>query len=167
MERLYGLLITESVVQKCKLEIHVSLELERSDKASLSIKDFFWDTSSMQAARRVRTDMILVGVAYLMGIDMIFYYISVILQSYIGLPALTASGLSAAATTVLAITNYIGVYYMEVFGRRTWLISGAIEQTIFLACFTVCSPRLIVQPPPQLPRCCFVGLLLLVQHGDP
>jgi hypothetical protein len=136
LERLYGRPITDVVAQQGKLEILASLELERQDTATLRIKDFFWDTSSMQTARRIRTGMILVGVAYLMGIDMIFYYMSVIFETYIGLPALTASGLSAAATTILAITNYIGVYYMEVFGRRTWLIYGAIGQTIFMACFT-------------------------------
>lgn len=90
----------------------------------------------MQAARRIRTGMILVGVAYLMGIDMIFYYTTTIFEVYIGLAPLTASGLAGAATTVLAISNYLGVYYMEKFGRRTWLIAGAVGQSIFLACFT-------------------------------
>ena len=36
---------------------------------------------------------------------------------------------------VLAITNYFGVYYLEKFGRRTWLIVGAVAQTIFMAAF--------------------------------
>lgn len=90
----------------------------------------------MQIACRIRTGMILIGIAYLMGIDMIFYYTSTIFQVYIGLSSLTASGLAAAATTILAITNYIGVYYMEKFGRRTWLIAGAIGQTVFMAAFT-------------------------------
>lgn len=54
---------------------------------------------------------------------------------YIGLPSLTASALAAFANTVLAITNYLGVFYMEKLGRRTWLIAGAIGQTIFMAAF--------------------------------
>jgi hypothetical protein len=59
-----------------------------------------------------------------------------IFQVYIGLKPLTASGLAGTATTVLAITNYFGVYYLEKFGRRTWLIVGAVAQTIFMAAFT-------------------------------
>lgn len=71
-----------------------------------------------------------------MGINMIFYYTSTIFQVYLELDSLTASGLAAAATTLLAITNYVGVYFMEKLGRRTWLISGAVGQTIFMAVFT-------------------------------
>lgn len=137
LERLYDKAITESVVQEAKVEIHTSLELERTEAASLRAKDFFWDTSAMQTARRIRTGMILVGVAYLMGVNMIFYYTSTIFQVYIGLSPLTASGLAAAATSVLAISNYVGSYYMELLGRRTWLIGGAIGQSIFMLVFTV------------------------------
>lgn len=49
---------------------------------------------------------------------------------------MTASALSAVATTVLTITNFMGVTFMEKLGRRTWLIAGAIGQTIFMATFT-------------------------------
>ena len=137
--------ITTTEVQQAKLSILASLELERADSASLRIKDFFWDTSEMQAARRIRTGMILIGVAYLMGIDMIFYYMTTIFQVYIGLAPLTASALSGAATTVLTISNYLGVYFMERLGRRTWLIGGAAAQTVFLAIFT----GLLSSPGPQ------------------
>lgn len=137
LERLYDKAITEGIVQEAKQDIHASLELERTESDSLRVKDFFWDTSAMQTARRIRTGMILIGVAYLMGIDMIFYYTSTIFQVYIGLSPLTASGLAAAATTVLATTNYIGAYYMEKLGRRTWLIGGAIGQSTFMLVFTV------------------------------
>ncbi|MCJ1414246.1 hypothetical protein MMC32_000572 [Xylographa parallela] len=145
LERLYVESITTTEVQQAKLSILASLELERADSASLRIKDFFWDTSEMQAARRIRTGMILIGVAYLMGIDMIFYYMTTIFQVYIGLAPLTASALSGAATTVLTISNYLGVYFMERLGRRTWLIGGAAAQTVFLAIFT----GLLSSPGPQ------------------
>jgi hypothetical protein len=118
------------------MDILASIELEKADTARLRLKDFFWDTSEMQAARRIRTGMILVGVAYLMGIDMIFYYMNTIFQVYIGLAPLVAGGLAGAATTVLAIANYTGVYFMERLGRRVWLIGGAAGQTVFLAIFT-------------------------------
>ena len=136
LERLYGTSIAEPHVQQAKAEILASLELEKADTARLRIKDFFWDTSDMQAARRIRTGVILVGVAYLMGINMIFYYTTTIFQVYIGFDALTASGLAGAATTVLVITNYLGVFYMEKFGRRTWLMAGAAGLALFMAVFT-------------------------------
>lgn len=125
--------------------IIATLELERAPTARLRIQDFFWDRSEMQAARRIRTGMILIGIAYLMGIDMIFYYMTTIFQVYIGLAPLTSSGLAGAATTVLAISNYMGVYFMERLGRRTWLIGGAAGQTVFLAVFT----GLLSAPGPQ------------------
>ncbi len=136
LERLHLVSINEPGPQEAKMDIFASLELEKADTAGLRIRDFFWDTSDMQAARRIRTGMILIGCAYLMGIDMIFYYTTTIFEVYIGLAPLTASGLAGACTTILAIANYIGVYYMEKFGRRTWLIGGAIGQSIFMACFT-------------------------------
>jgi len=136
LERLHVLKITEPVVASVKKDILASLELEKTETARLRIKDFFWDTSDLQAARRIRTGMILVGVAYLMGIDVIFYYTTTIFQVYIGLKPITASGLAGAATTVLAISNLLGTFYMEKLGRRTWLIAGAVAQTVFMAVFT-------------------------------
>lgn len=132
-------------VKQGKMDILASIELEKADTARLRFKDFIWDTSEMQAARRIRTGMILVGVAYLMGIDMIFYYMNTIFQVYIGLAPLVAGVLAGAATTVLASANYAGVYFMERLGRRVWLIGGAAGQTIFLAIFT----GLLSAPGPQ------------------
>ncbi|KAL9109794.1 MAG: hypothetical protein Q9227_005663 [Pyrenula ochraceoflavens] len=136
LEQLYASPLSEPHVQHAKDEIIASLELERADSATLKITDFFWDTSSLQAARRIRTGVFLVGIAYLMGINVIFYYTTTIFQVYIGLAPLTASGLAGAANTVLAIANLLGVYFLEKFGRRTWLIAGAASQTVFMAAFT-------------------------------
>ena len=136
LQQVYGATLEKEHVQHARDEIIASLELERADSAKLKVTDFFWDTSSLQAARRIRTGVLLVGIAYLMGINVIFYYTTTIFQVYIGLQPLTASGLAGAANTVLAISNLLGVYYLEKFGRRTWLIAGAIAQTVFLAAFT-------------------------------
>ncbi|MCJ1473092.1 hypothetical protein MMC13_001742 [Lambiella insularis] len=145
LERLFSKPLSSAEVHHAKANIIATLELERAPTARLRIQDFFWDRSEMQAARRIRTGMILIGVAYLMGIDMIFYYMTTIFQVYIGLAPLTASGLAGAATTVLAISNYLGVYFMERLGRRSWLIGGAAGQTVFLAVFT----GLLSSPGPQ------------------
>lgn len=80
LEHLYGAPVTEARVAKAKRDILASLALENADTARLRVKDFFWDTSDVQAARRIRTGMILIGVAYLMGIDMIFYYTTTIFE---------------------------------------------------------------------------------------
>jgi hypothetical protein len=77
LEQVYGAALTEPHVQRAKAEILASLELERAAAPSLKITDFFWDTSKMQVARRIRTGVLLVGIAYLMGIDVIFYYTTV------------------------------------------------------------------------------------------
>ena len=135
LEQVHGCQLAEVHVQQARDEILASLELERTDSAELRLKDFFYDTSSMQSARRIRTGVLLVSIAYLMGINVIFYYTTTIFQVYIGLAALTASGLAGAATTALSISNWLGVFYFERFGRRTWLIAGASVQTIFMAVF--------------------------------
>ena len=114
----------EPVVIQAKKDILASIELERNATAGIRIKDFFWDTSGMQAARRIRTGMILVGVAYPMSIDIIFCYTITIFQVYISLAPLTASGLAGACTTILAITNFTGVVFMEKLGRCTPMLTA-------------------------------------------
>jgi ABC-type Mn2+/Zn2+ transport system permease subunit len=69
-------------------------------------------------------------------IDFLFYYTTSVFQVYIGLAPLTSSALAGGATTVLCIANWTGLIYIEKMGRRTWLIGGAISQSIFLAVFT-------------------------------
>ena len=71
LERLHSQPLAEPAVQQVKLDILASLELERAGAVRLRVKDFFWDTSDMQSARRIRTGVILIGIAYLMGINMI------------------------------------------------------------------------------------------------
>ena len=67
------------------------------------------------------------------SIDFLFYYTTTIFQSYIGLSALTASGLSGALNTVECIVNWASVPFLEKMGRRKWLIIGGGLQSIFLA----------------------------------
>lgn len=55
--------------------------------------------------------MCLFALAYLQGINFLFYYTTSIFQVYIGLAPLTASGLAGAAATALVIANWAGVYY--------------------------------------------------------
>ncbi|KAI9711907.1 MAG: hypothetical protein M1812_007061 [Candelaria pacifica] len=135
LERLFSTAISDPECRQAKLDIFASLELEQSGAAGLRLKDFFWDTSDMQNARRIRTGMIMFSLAYLQGIDMIFYYTTTIFQLYIGLSPLTASALAGSANTVLCICNWAGVFYFERLGRKTWLIGGATAQTIFMAVF--------------------------------
>jgi hypothetical protein len=69
LARLHDLPITHLAVDATKSEILASLELERLDTQVLRLKDFFWDTSDNQAARRIRTGMCLFTLAYLQGFD--------------------------------------------------------------------------------------------------
>jgi hypothetical protein len=76
-----------------------------------------------------------VGIAYLMGINMIFYYMTTIFQIYIGLPGTTASVCSGAATTLLAIGTFFGSFYCV--SRRRWLLCGSVAQSVFMIVFTI------------------------------
>lgn len=102
----------------------------------MKLSNLIIDKSATQAVRRIRDGVILIGVAYLMGINMIFYYMTTIFQVYIGLQATTASICSGAATTLLAIGVYFGSYFCEKTGRRTWLLWGAALQSVFMIAFT-------------------------------
>lgn len=65
--RLYNLDITSPEVDATRAEIFASIELESLDKEGLRLKDFIWDTSANQAARRIKTGMCLFALAYLQG----------------------------------------------------------------------------------------------------
>ena len=54
-------------------------------------------------------------------------------EKYLALPPLTASALSGAVTTTIAIAAWITVPFIEKAGRRKWLIVGSCLQTVFLA----------------------------------
>ncbi|CAD6587944.1 MAG: hypothetical protein ASARMPRED_003285 [Alectoria sarmentosa] len=131
--------LSEKQFDRTKSEVLASLELERRN-ASLSFADLFWDNSSTQAGRRIRIGVIVQSLQYLQGHSFIFYYMGTVFEKYLGLPPLTASGLSGAASTGEAIATWMVLPFVERFGRRTWLISGAILQTLFLAAVTGLAP---------------------------
>ena len=119
-----------------KVQEDIRLELRQEKGEKLKFSDIIVDKSPTQAVRRIRDGVILVGVAYLMGINMIFYYMTTIFQVYIGLPATTASICSGAATTLLAIGVFFGSFFCERTGRRTWLLWGSALQSVFMIAFT-------------------------------
>jgi hypothetical protein len=119
-----------------QVQADIIRELRQEKVETLKWKDFIVDKTPTQAARRIRDGVILVGVAYLMGINMIFYYMTTIFQVYIGLKAVTASVCSGAATTLLAIGVFFGSFFCEKAGRRTWLLWGSALQSVFMIAFT-------------------------------
>ena len=113
----------------------IETELKQEVGETLRFSDFFIDRSETKAATRIRDGVILVGVAYLMGINMIFYYMTTIFQVYIGLAPTTASVCSGAATTLLAIGAFVGSIFCEKGGRRKWLLWGSALQSFFIIAF--------------------------------
>lgn len=134
LEVLRQLYLDEETCLKVQSEIILELRQEKGEK--LRFSDIIVDKSPTQAVRRIRDGVILVGVAYLMGINMIFYYMTTIFQVYIGLPAVTSSICSAAATTLLALGVFFGSYFCEKTGRRKWLLWGSALQSCFMIAFT-------------------------------
>lgn len=122
-----------NMATKVAAEIQAELSQESGDK--LKFSDFFVDRSETKAATRIRDGLILVGVAYLMGINMIFYYMTTIFQVYIGLEPTTSSICSGAATTLLAIGTFVGSIFCEKGGRRKWLLWGSALQSVFMIAF--------------------------------
>jgi hypothetical protein len=119
-----------------RVQDDICLELRQEKGEKLKFSDIIVDKSPTQAVRRIRDGVVLVGVAYLMGINMIFYYMTTIFQVYIGLPATTASICSGAATTLLALGVFFGSFFCERTGRRTWLLWGSTLQSVFMIAFT-------------------------------
>ncbi|KAF1996047.1 sugar transporter-like protein [Amniculicola lignicola CBS 123094] len=118
-----------------KVAAEIQTELTQEVGETLRFSDFFIDRSETKAATRIRDGVILVGVAYLMGINMIFYYMTTIFQVYIGLEPTTASICSGAATTLLAIGTFVGSMFCEKGGRRKWLLWGSALQSCFMIAF--------------------------------
>ena len=57
-------------------------------------------------------------------------------EKYLALPSITSSALSGALTTILAISAWVTLPFIEKAGRRKWLITGSCLQSIFLAIVT-------------------------------
>lgn len=124
----------EETVLSVQSDIVAELREEKGEKLKLS--SLIVDRTPTQAMRRIRDGVILVGVAYLMGINMIFYYMTTIFYAYIGLPQTTSSILSGAATTLLAVGVFVGSFFCEKSGRRKWLLWGSATQSFFMIAFT-------------------------------
>lgn len=124
----------EDTVLSVQSEIMTELREEKGE--SLKLSSLIIDKTPTQAMRRIRDGVILVGVAYLMGINMIFYYMTTIFYAYIGLPQTTSSILSGAATTLLAVGVFVGCFFCEKSGRRKWLLWGSAAQSFFMIAFT-------------------------------
>jgi MFS family permease len=118
-----------------KVMDEIQTELKQEVNETLQFTNFFYDRSETKAASRIRDGVILVGIAYLMGTNMVFYYLPTIFQLYIGLPATTASVCSGAATTLLAIGAFFGSIFCEKGGRRKWLLWGSALQSLFMIAF--------------------------------
>lgn len=118
------------------IQSEIVRELREEKGENLKLSSLIVDKTPTQAMRRIRDGVILVGIAYLMGINMIFYYMTTIFYSYIGLPQTTSSILSGAATTLLAVGVFVGCFFCEKSGRRKWLLWGSAGQSFFMIAFT-------------------------------
>ncbi|KAL1964875.1 hypothetical protein VTN77DRAFT_6228 [Rasamsonia byssochlamydoides] len=123
----------EETAQQVRREILAELRQDRGEP--LKFSNIFKDKSNTQAVRRIRDGVVLVGVAYLMGINMIFYYMTTIFQVYIGLPGNIASICSGSTMTLLAIGVFFGSFFCQ--ERRKWLLWGAAAQSVFIIAFTI------------------------------
>jgi hypothetical protein len=179
LQQIYG----DNVLAE-KVAVEIQTELQQEVGETLRFSDFFVDKSETKAATRIRDGVILVGVAYLMGINMIFYYMTTIFQVYIGLAPTTASICSGAATTLLAIGAFVGSIFCEKGGRRKWLLWGSALQSFFMIAFVALlavgtKPAssaaaamlfgwiLVFSPtwaplPVRIPRCSFASLVIFV-----
>uniref|UniRef100_A0A1Y1KAA3 Major facilitator superfamily (MFS) profile domain-containing protein n=1 Tax=Photinus pyralis TaxID=7054 RepID=A0A1Y1KAA3_PHOPY len=142
LERLHASALSSPQVQHSKNQILTSLELENAEASKLRIKDFFWDTSDTQTARRIRTGIIIFALAYLQGLDMFLYYTTTIFQTYVGLQPVVASALSAAANTCAVLSICFTTYAIEKAGRKKWLMWGSA----LLGIFTVAFIGLLIHP---------------------
>ncbi|KAF2475032.1 sugar transporter-like protein [Lindgomyces ingoldianus] len=142
------------LADKVASEIQTELKQEVGEK--LSFSDFFIEKSETKAVTRIRDGVVLVGVAYLMGINMIFHYMTTIFQVYIGLAPTTASVCSGAATTLLAVGAFAGSIFCEKGARRKWVLWESALQSVFMTAFvgllaantkaTIFSPTWAPQP---------------------
>ena len=61
------LIMTSDKFESVKSSILASLEIEKGSEGGLRFKDFIRDNSTTQSARRIRTGMIILSIAYLQG----------------------------------------------------------------------------------------------------
>lgn len=114
----------DEAAQKVQSEIQHELREEKGERLQLS--NLIIDKSPTQAVRRIRDGVVLIGVAYLMGINMIFYYMTTIFYVYIGLPKTTSSACSGASTTTTGNWRLCGFLLVREIGSSQVAPLGTI-----------------------------------------
>lgn len=82
------------------------------------------------ATRRVILGMMLQTAQQLSGINVLAYYLPVVLHRSVGLPELTARFLAAANAVSFFLTTTTSIFFVDKIGRRPLLMFGAVVMAV-------------------------------------
>lgn len=133
LSMLYAKPITDPDVQNNKAEILESLELEKSE-GRISLSDWIWDRSPIQAARRIKTSFMLLAIHQFMGINIVVYYSTVIL-SQVGLEPLMQSAIAGVANTIFCLGTVATYFTIESWGRRALMLYTSVGCVVAIAIY--------------------------------
>lgn len=131
----------DAVIEYKMQEIKETLELCDGVKASAMFKQ-----GKERNFHRASLGYISQMFQQITGINLITYYAATILETNIGLDALTARIVAAANGTEYFLASFIAVWTIERFGRRKLMIFGAAGQCICMIMLAVLTSPAVLQP---------------------
>lgn len=132
--RLWDREISDPEVQAMKTSILAAIKLEDMEKSDFNPMWLVWDTSNLRIGRRIRIACLLMAVQQMMGINMVVFYLVLILAQ-LNLSTFLTSILAGVVTTFFAISTIPLVFTIEKLGRRTIMIGGSVVIIIALSIF--------------------------------
>lgn len=117
-----------------KTSILAAIKLEDMEKSDFNPMWLVWDTSNLRIGRRIRIACLLMAVQQMMGINMVVFYLVLILAQ-LNLSTFLTSILAGVVTTCFAISTVPLVFTIEKLGRRVIMIGGSVVIIIALSIF--------------------------------
>ena len=116
LSRLFALPLDHPDVQEQKKEILDTIQLE-NESGKIRLKDWIYDRSELQSARRIKTSFLILSLQQLMGINVLVYYSTVILAN-VGLTPFMQQLVAACSNTIFAMGTWVTPFFIESWGRR-------------------------------------------------
>lgn len=117
-------------------EMETSLRMER-EATKFSLRDLFNDKTPVKNTRRLIICFCIQFWQQFTGINVIAFYVMIVLESNVGLPRPTASLVAGCIQIAFWLGTFPPMILLDRLGRRPMLLIGSVALLICMAVFTV------------------------------
>lgn len=136
MARLQDCSEDDSRIIQVEQELETSLRVEQ-EATKFSLKDLINDKSPIKNTRRLILCFLIQFWQQFTGINVIAFYVTIVLESNVGLPRQTASLVAGCIQIAFWLGTLPPMYLLDKVGRRPMLMLGSTCLLIAMAVFTV------------------------------